>query len=262
MSKYTICRKSTVLEKLRNNKIATCTKVNFSDSRSVELAATIGFDCIWGDMEHVANDWSSIEKQILAAKAYDTDFLVRVAKGCYSDYIRPLEMDAAGIMIPHIMNLQEAEQIVKMTKFSPVGRRPIDGGNADSLFCGVPLDKYIAHANKERFVMIQIEDFEALEHLDEIASLDGIDLIFFGPADFSQSIGCLGDFKNERLCEARVRVAKAAIKNNKFAGTVADQENIQELVDMGYRFLSMGSDVLGLNRYFNNIREAFDKISL
>lgn len=262
MNKYTICRSSSVLAKLRSNNVATCTKVNFSDSRAVEQAAAIGFDCIWGDMEHVANDWSAIEKQILAAKAYNTDFLVRVAKGCYSDYIRPLEMDASGIMIPHIMNLDEAKEIVKMTKFSPLGRRPIDGGNADSLFCGVPLEQYTDHANKERFVMIQIEDYEAMKYLDEIAALDGIDLIFFGPADFSQSIGCLGDFSNERLCEARKLVAKAAIKNGKFCGTVADPANIQELVDMGYRFLSIGSDVLGLHLYFNQVKSVFDNIKL
>ncbi len=87
-------RRSRVLEKIRSGGTASCFKINLADPRAIEIAATSGFDCIWTDMEHVPNDYSVIENQIRAAKMWDVDTLVRVSKGGYSDYIRPLEMDA------------------------------------------------------------------------------------------------------------------------------------------------------------------------
>ncbi|MCX6375088.1 MAG: aldolase, partial [Armatimonadetes bacterium] len=89
-------RPSRVLRKLRNGEVAVCIKLNLADARAAELTAMFGFDCIWADLEHIPNDWSVVEQQIWAAKSYDVDVMTRVARGSYSDYIRPLEMDSAG----------------------------------------------------------------------------------------------------------------------------------------------------------------------
>ncbi len=242
-------RPSKVLEKLRGGGIVSCFKLNLVDSRVVEIASMAGFDCLWTDMEHVPNDFSAVEKQILAAKAYNTDILVRVARGGYSDYIRPLEMDATGIMVPHIMSLEDAKNVVRMTKFHPVGRRPADGGNSDGGFCRIGFNDYLEQANRQRFLIIQIEDPEPLKEIDEIAALDGIDMLFFGPADFSQGIGAPGQFNHPDLVIARETVAKAAVRHGKFAGTVGSTANMDELVQMGYRFINLGADVIGLNQY-------------
>lgn len=250
-------RPSRVLAKLRAGKVASCTKVNLLDSRVVEIAAMAGFDCIWTDMEHIPNDWSAIEKQILAAKAYNTDLLVRISRGGYSDYIRPFEMDATGIMVPHIMSLKDAKEVVRMTRFHPIGRRPLDGGNADGAYCMLELDDYLHQANHERFVIVQIEDPEPLDELDEIAALDGIDMLFFGPGDFSQGIGAPGKFDHPLIETTRKRIAEVAIAHNKFAGTVGSLANIDELINMGYRFISVGADVLALANYFRDIVKGF-----
>ena len=186
-------RKSKVLEKLRSGKVASCVKLNLLDPRVTEIASMIGFDSVWIDMEHVPTDWGTVENHIRAAKMYDTDVMVRVARGSYSDYIRPLELDAAGIMVPHVMSYKEARFIVRTTRFHPVGRRPLDGGNADGAFCMIETADYIEQANRERFVCVQIEDPEPLNDLEKIAAIEGIDILFFGPADFSQGIGAPGD---------------------------------------------------------------------
>ena len=91
-----VMRRSKVLSKLRAGEVASCFKLNLADIRAAEIAAMSGFTCIWADLEHVPNDLSVIENQALAAKAHDVDMLVRVSRGGYSDYIRPLEMDATG----------------------------------------------------------------------------------------------------------------------------------------------------------------------
>jgi 4-hydroxy-2-oxoheptanedioate aldolase len=246
-------RKSRVLQKLRAGEIAYATKLNLGDPRAAEIAALSGFDCIWTDMEHVANDWSVIEKQIWAAKSHNVDTIVRVSRGGYSDYIRPLEMDAAGIMVPHIMSEADAKAVIRSTKFHPLGLRPVDGGNADGAYCAIEFASYLQQANAERFNILQIEDVEPLDELEQIIALPGLDMIFFGPGDFSQSIGAPGQLNHPLVDETRRRIAALAQKHGKFAGTVGSTANAQELVAMGYRFISIGADVVGLSQYYRNI---------
>ena len=245
-------RKSRVLRQMRNGKVATCVKLNLSDPRNAEIAAMCGFDCIWIDLEHVPNDMSSVESAVRAAKIYDVDTLTRVSKGCYSDMVRPLEGDSTGIMVPHLMSLEEAKKIVYYTKFHPIGRRPLDGGNADGAYCLVSAEDYIREANEERFTVVQIEDPEPLSELEEICALPGIDMIFFGPADFSQGIGAPNS-NDPRIDEARRLVAKTARKHGKFAGTVGSAANFDELVAMGYTFISTGADVVALFTYYQDM---------
>ncbi len=253
-------RQSKVLKKLRAGEVVNCVKLNLSDPRVSEIAAMCGFDCIWCDMEHVPSDWQSVENHIRAAKAYDVDVLVRVAKGSYSDFVQPLEADAAGIMVPHIMTVKEAQEVVHWTRFHPLGKRPVDGGNADGKYTMVDFDDYIKTANKERFVIVQIEDPEPLDVIEEIAQIKGIDMLFFGPGDFSQGIGKPGQWDADEISDTRALVAKICGKYNKFAGTVGGAGSFQELVDMGYNFISLGADVVGLCGYFNDIIEKISNI--
>ncbi|MDD3840539.1 MAG: aldolase/citrate lyase family protein [Clostridia bacterium] len=250
-------RPSRVLKKLRAGEVASCFKINLADARAVEIAAMAGFDCLWTDMEHVPNDWSVIEKQVWAAKSQNVDMLVRVSRGGYSDYIRPFELDASGIMVPHLMSLEDAKRVARMTRFHPVGRRPVDGGNADGAYCNIDFNEYLEQANRERFVIVQIEDPEPLDELEEIGKVKGIDMIFFGPGDFSQGIGTPGQWDNPKIDETRRRVAEVAIKNGKFAGTVGGPGNLKQLTEMGYRFISVGADVVGLSEYCKNIVDCF-----
>ena len=245
-------RKSRVLRQMRSGKVATCVKLNLSDPRNAEIAAMCGFDCVWIDLEHVPNNMSCVEDTVRAAKIYDVDVLTRVSKGCYSDICRPLEADSTGVMVPHLMSLEEAKQIVYYTKFHPIGRRPIDGGNADGAYCLVSAKDYIQQANQERFTVVQIEDPEPLEDLEEICKLPGIDMIFFGPADFAQGIGDPTG-SNPEVDRVRRLVAKTARKYGKFAGTVGGAANFDSLVEMGYTFISTGADVVALFKYFKDI---------
>lgn len=250
-------RPSRVLDKLRAGGVATCVKLNLSDPRVAEIAAMCGFDCIWVDQEHVPNGLQSIENCVRAAHAHGCDTMVRVPRGGYSDLIRPLEMDAAGIMVPHVMGASDAAEVARQTRFYPVGLRALNGGNADGAYTMIPLSDYMRHANENRFVIVQIEDPEALDDIDAIASTPGVDMLFFGPGDFSQAIGRPGDYSDPRIAEARRRVVDAALSHGKFAGTVASKASLDDTLGMGYRFVSVGADVLGLVNYFKDIVAVF-----
>ncbi|MBN2853835.1 MAG: aldolase [Clostridia bacterium] len=253
-------RESVILKKLKNDEVATCFKTNFREPRIVDMIGYAGFDSVWTCMEHVGNDLRDIESQIYAAKSHGMDSVVRVPKGSYSDYIRPFEMDASAIMIPHLMSLEEAKQIVYYTKFHPIGRRPADGGNADGNFCAYSGVNYLETSNREKIVICQIEDPEPMEQIEEIAQLDGIDMLFFGPGDYSHSIGKFGQMNDKDVLEPWERMAAVCKKYGKFAGTVATPDNIEMLHSWGYRFLNMSSDVGGLLQYLAKMIKAFDKV--
>ena len=254
-------RKSKVLKKIREGKTAFCTKLNLCEPRIAEIAAMSGFDCIWIDMEHVPSDYTEVENIIRAAKIYDCDVLTRISKsGGYSDVIRPLEADSTGIMVPHLMSLEEAKKVVYYSKFHPIGRRPLDGGNADGKYCLVDAMEYIKTANEERFTVIQIEDPEPVSELEEICALHGIDMIFFGPADFTQGIGKPCVFDDEEVLKTRALVAKTARKYGKIAGTVGGVGNAKTLMDEGYNFISIGADVVALAGYFKDITDNVNKL--
>lgn len=252
---------SRILAALRAGRIATCTKLNLADPRAVEIAALAGFESVWLDLEHTANTPLGIENMVRAAKAYQVDSIVRVTRGSYSDLIHPLEVDATGIMVPHVMSLEDARKIVHFTRFHPVGRRPVDGGNADGGFCFINSLDYIREANDQRCVIVQIEDPEPMDELDSIAALPGLDVLFFGPTDYSQGIGIPFQFDDPRIADARRRIADAARRHGKFAGTVASPANLALLYEEGYRFLSMGADVIGLGNYWRDLGAKFQSFT-
>ena len=253
-------RKSRLLEKMRSGKKVITYKLNLGCPGAAEIAAMSGFDGIWICQEHVPTDQSAMCAQILAAKAYDCDCIVRVAKGCYSEYSRPLEADAAGIMIPHLMSLEEAEEIVRTVRFHPVGLRPVDGGNADGLYCKFDFKEYIRFMNENRLVIVQIEDPEPLNQLDSICKLPGIDMIFFGPGDFSQAIGHPAEFDHPEIHRVRKLVVETAHKYGKFAGTVS-LPSLKECFLEGFDFVNGGGDVTALGSHCSRIVENYNQIN-
>lgn len=251
-------RPSLVLEKLRRGETASCVKLNLSDARAAQLAAMHGFDCIWMDMEHTSNTLEQTENQVRAVHAEGVDTLVRPPRGSYSDLTWPLEMDASGIMLPHIMTADEARAMVRRTRFKPEGHRYIDGGNADGRYGNVPVTDYVKQANEQRFVVLQIEDPEAMDNIDEIAAVPGYDMLFYGAGDYSHALGIVGQMDHPKIREGRRRVGDTANRHGKIAGMIAtDSDGVKEAFDYGYRFISLGADVIALNGYFGQQEAMF-----
>jgi 4-hydroxy-2-oxoheptanedioate aldolase len=251
-------RTSRILRELQAGKTPTCFKLNLSDPRIVELCGLAGASAVWICNEHVSNDWFNIENQIRAAKFYDVDTIVRVEKGSYSDYVKPFESDATAIMVPHVKTAEEARHIVSMTRFQPLGRRPLDGGNVDGRYCQVPMAEYLAHSNTQRLLIFQIESPEALENVEAIAAVPGFDALLFGPGDFSHLIGKAGQLDAPEVAAARKRVGRAAQQHGKFAmapGLLAPRAVLEE---EGYQVVTLGADVLGLGEYLKARVAAFE----
>jgi len=98
----------------------------------------------------------------------------------------------------HVKTAEEARHIVEMTRFHPLGRRAMDGGNPDGRYCQIPVAEYLAHSNTERLLIFQIESPEALENVEAIAAVPGYEMLLFGPGDFSHLIGKPGQLERAR----------------------------------------------------------------
>lgn len=242
-------RPSRVLRLLREGQYPTVFKLNLADPRVAEAAGVCGIDALWLCHEHVPTDWSAMENMIRAARVHDMDSIVRVSNGSYSDYVRPLEAGATGIMVPHVASAEEARQIVEWTRFHPLGKRALDGGNIDGQFCLVPTEEYLRHSNTERYLIFQIESPEGLEHVEAIAAVPGFDGLLFGPGDFSHRIGKAGQLDLPEVVAARRRVAAAARKHGKFAMVAGLYAPFAELAAEGHRVIGVGADVIGITTY-------------
>jgi 4-hydroxy-2-oxoheptanedioate aldolase len=238
-------RTSRILRELRAGKRPTCFKFNLGDPRIVELCGLAGASSVWICNEHVGNDWFNMENQIRAAKLYDMDTIVRVEKGSYSDYIKPFEADATAIMVPHVTTAEEAMHIVKISRFQPLGRRAMDSGNVDGAYCQVPMAEYLAHSNRQRLLIFQIESPEALENVEKIAAVPGFDILLFGPGDFSHLIGKAGQIGAPEVVAARKRVAAAAKAHGKHLMSPGTARSIGE---RGFSHLHPGCRRAGAGR--------------
>lgn len=248
-----ILRPSRILRELHAGRRPTILKLNLIDPRIVELAGLAGASAVWLCNEHVPNSWLNLEHQVRAAKLHDLDTIVRVSKGAYSEYIKPFELDATGIMVPHVVSADEARAVVEMVRCHPLGRKPLDAGNMDGLFCQVPLADYAEHCNTQRLVILQIESPEALEQVENIAAVPGFDALLFGAGDFSHRIGKLGQATAPEVVAARKRVAAAALKHGKHVAVASLYGQLDQLLEEGTRIFTLGADVLELGNAFHKL---------
>ena len=254
-------RKSRIKRTTDEGKVATILKCNTVDTKVAEIFALAQPDAIWLCMEHGSLDYNQAENQINAAKIYDVDSLLRVNRGGYSNYIRGFEVDCTGLIIPQIESLADAKQIEEFTKFPPIGKRGLDGGNNDGKYTKLNMHDYIEQANQERLVIYQVETPEVMQDIEAIAEMQGVDALFFGPGDYSLTLGVPGQMDHPDVVAARKKVAEVARKNNKIAATPGGPGVAKNYIDMGYNLLNIGADVVALSDYAEKLVNEFEKIN-
>ena len=255
--------RSRVLDKLRRGEFAVAAGVNrVAEPWLAEVIGRTGFDVIWFDMEHRAFAYDKIDALSLACRATGIDLMVRVRKTGYESPMRALEFGANGIMVPHVRSADEARQWVEWVRFPPLGRRGFDGAGADAEYGLANAREYLREANENVFLALQIEDKEAVEAVDEIANVPGVDLLFVGPGDLSISLGIPFEFNHPLLRQAMDRVAEATRKAGNWWGLATGSlEAAQAAVDRGARLVTAGNDHSILVRGFQNAHTEFSSVA-
>ncbi|MCP2138494.1 2-keto-3-deoxy-L-rhamnonate aldolase RhmA [Rhizobium sp. SLBN-94] len=216
--------------------------------RGVEIAAIAkgaGFDSLYIDLEHCSFSLETVSQISMTAVAMGVTPLVRVAGLNKADISRTLETGAQGIIVPHVENRSQAEEIVEAAKFPPKGDRSLLGINAHTLFKGGPAAEIMEKMNQATLVVAMIESVNAVENADEIASVDGIDMLLVGTNDLCNSLEIPGEVGHQRVLEAYDHVAAACRMRGKHLGVGglnSRPEIAKELIAKGARYVSAGSD--------------------
>ncbi len=202
------------------------------------------FQAVWLDHEHCGFSGEQLEVMALAARATGLDSFVRLAPTDYASVTRCLEAGAGGVMAAQIHSADQAAEFVRWAKFHPAGNRGLNNGGYDAGFGRQSLTEFTRTANEKVFVAIQIETLGSLEQADAIAALDGVDLLFVGPADLSQALGVTGDLFHADCLAAIDAVATACRRHGKTWGAVSiGRDHARMLLDKGCRLLSPTNDV-------------------
>lgn len=251
-------RTSRIRQKLAQDEPVLVTTLHLTDGAVFELTSLMGFDGIWVDLEHHAHSVQTMQGLMRAARVGSSDIVARPAKGEFMRMARLLEAGAQGIMYPRCDSAAEAREVVKWAKFPPLGKRGLDGGNPDMPYCSMSIPQYVKEANEQTFIIIQLEEDHAIDAAEEIAAVEGVDVLMLGPADYSSLSGFAGNFNDPRIAEAEARIANAARKQGKKWGRPAlSLADAEALVAKGARFIPFGSDLTMLKRSLEQMQRDF-----
>jgi 4-hydroxy-2-oxoheptanedioate aldolase len=240
-------RISKVLAKLRSGAfVRVCSLAHYLPFY-IRHAAHNHYDAVWIDLEHSTLSQREVQSLLALCHAYDIDGLVRPPTQERTYIYRYLEEGASGLMMPMVPDAATARAIVSAAKFPPLGNRGFGGGavrDADfTLDSGRPDSTYFVDANRETFIIVQIETPEAVANADAIASVPGIDALFIGPADLGLRLASAPPPNGLTLADAIEQVSAAVRRHGKAWGITAG--SIEELArrrDMGAQIVPRGGD--------------------
>lgn len=226
--------------------------ISLCSNYATDVIATAGYDWALLDMEHAPNEIGIVLSQMQALNAGNTS---AIARPMWNDSVmvkRLMDAGAQSLLFPMVQSVEEAQLAVSATRYPPEGIRGVSGTVRANHFGRVP--DYFEQVHNETCVLIQIETMHALEHVEEIAQVDGVDGVFFGPADLSADMGKLGQVNDVQLWEHISNGAKRVEAIGKPAGTlVMDPDKGVRLFNDGFSFVACGSDLGLLARGADNL---------
>ncbi|MEM7027141.1 MAG: aldolase/citrate lyase family protein [Pseudomonadota bacterium] len=226
-------------KRLRAGEILYGTLISLPSPEICELLGQIGYDWLFIDAEHGA--FNPQQTQAMLQAASPTPCVIRVPVGEPIWIKKALDIGAAGIIVPQVNNVEQARDIIKHAKYSPEGERGIGIGRAHQY--GLEFERYLSTANEETVVILQAESREAIENINEIAKLDGLDAILIGPYDLSASFGKPGEINDPVVQDAIDKIEQcckeAGISLGYFGVTA---EAVLPYKARGFNLLTVGVD--------------------
>ena len=251
-------------EKLANNQLTLGSWIMMGNSISVEVMALAGFEWLVIDIEHTSIDLETTQSLITTIQANGIKALVRVSKNEEVIIKRILDMGADGIVVPMVCSKEDAIQAINYAKYPPIGKRGVGLYRASKY--GTKFEEYKKWVNEELVIIAQIEHIDAVNNIDEILQVDGIDGTIIGPYDLSGSMGYPGEFERDDVKDAVEKVLERCKEYNIPSGfhvVDTDPDKLQIKIDQGCTFLAYGIDyffmrdavVSGMNKLKEGIKQ-------
>lgn len=256
-------RASRVKQRWADGQCVLATVAHFHDPQSAELIGMMGIDCLWIDLEHQPLGMNQLENMCRAARVSGMDVMARPARGEFQRMARLLEAGANLIMYPRCESAEEARQIVQHGKFPPLGKRGFFSASADNPYCLTPMEQYLKEANEQTILLAQVECPVGVANASAMAEVEGIDMLFFGPGDFSIAAGVPGRFDAKVLQDAMAVTAQAALQAGKRFGTlVPNPEYARRAIDLGASLITYGGDLHFVREALVKVRQQFGEIGI
>lgn len=231
------------LDKMREGKELLGIYLSLFDPATVELAAQSGYDFARVDLEHTLMGMGELRELIRTASLAQLPVFVRVPS--LESVAAMLDMGADGIMVPGVNSVEMAEKAIALTKYAPLGCRGMAGSQRNTRFGAERMKDYTARANREVLLCVQIESREGIGQIDEILSLEGIDMVSTGRLDLSQSFGLAGQNEHPDILAAEDTIVRKAIQYGKLPVLLVNTlERKNALAEKGVRGFMTGRDSL------------------
>lgn len=249
-----------IRDRVLSGEVLAGTWCNLGSSISAEIIAQAGFDWMLIDIEHGFGDYETLVHQLQAVTGTHTPPIVRIAWNEAPRFKRVLDLGPSGIMVPCVNTAEEARQAVASMRYPPAGIRGVAKLHRGTAF-GRDFENYFTTANDTLLTVIQIETPTALENVEEIAAVDGVDVLFVGPLDLTANLGILQQFDHPKFRDALTRVATASRNAGKAAGMhLMGPGQIKEMVATGFTFIAAGSDRGMLAEGMRSLAEEFASV--
>ena len=237
---------------LQNGEVQIGLWLSSTSSYLAEIAATSGYDWLLIDGEHAPNTAQDLYHQLQAIAPYSSQPVIRPLEGSRALIKQVLDIGARTLLIPMVDDAKQAREVVAATRYPPEGVRGVGASVARAARWG-RVENYMAQANEEFCLLMQMESKAALENLDEILEVEGIDGVFIGPADLSASLGYpdnAGHPEVQRIIEQSIRRIRNA---GKAAGFLAvDPAMAEKCIAWGANFVAVGVDTLLYSEALDN----------
>jgi len=238
-------KETSLKQKLIEQELTIGSWLSFGFTPTCEIMTRVGFDWLVIDMEHTAIDFSDCLELIQIIENSGTVPLVRVGKNDQLHIKRAMDAGAHGVIVPMINTVDDAQKAIDALYYPPKGKRGVGLGRAQNY--GMGFEQYKEWADEESILIVQIEHRDAVNNLESILSLEGIDGFIIGPYDLSGSLGVPGNLHHSSVVEALKEVQRIMNKHIKAGGYHIVHSNHQELLDkieQGYSFIAYGDDMV------------------
>ncbi|MFV0590920.1 MAG: HpcH/HpaI aldolase family protein [Draconibacterium sp.] len=216
--------------------------LNLGSTLTAEIIGNVGFDWVLIDLEHGSGNETDALLQLQAIKSTNTGAIIRVESIDKHRIQKALDIGAEGIMAPQARNISDVQIVLNAAYYAPEGERGVAKHIRATGF-GHDFSIYKKQCKKNTLVIIQIETKEVLQDLDSVAALDGVDVLFIGPADLTMSLGIFGQYDHPIYEDALKKIIVAANKAGKTVGIyLFDPKDYRHYFDLGIRFFACGSD--------------------
>lgn len=215
--------------------------VTFAHQPIAEVLADSGFDWLLFDMEHTPNDLQGIGQMLLAVRGRPVAPIVRIPVHDMAWTKQVLDAGAPNIMIPNVRSAAEAREAVSWTRFAPEGQRGVAGSTRAGNY--TRYKDYMARANDEVGLIVQIESREALDDLEAICRVDGVDAVFIGPSDLAASLGHRGQSGHPEVQAAIAQAIRTARAAGKPIGILVADGKAEPYLEQGATMVGVGTDL-------------------